>query len=97
MVLVSNLWRREKERETPAGAVCSLTQVNSFGSRWQSALLLVLGNREAATQARSRIVDADTAAESANLALKSILQQSGAAVLAQANSQPQLALQLLRN
>ncbi len=45
----------------------------AFESRLQSALLLAIGNRETATQARSRIVDADIAAESANLTLKDIL------------------------
>lgn len=43
----------------------------------------------------SRIRDVDVASETASLARHSILQQGGAAVLAQANVQPQLALQLL--
>lgn len=46
--------------------------------------------------ARSRILDADIAAETAALTQKSILQQAGTAVLAQANQQPKLALQLLQ-
>ncbi|MBF0096590.1 MAG: flagellin [Magnetococcales bacterium] len=46
--------------------------------------------------ARSRIMDADIASETANLAQKSILQQAGTAVLAQANQLPKLALQLLQ-
>ncbi|MEO5348757.1 MAG: flagellin FliC [Magnetococcus sp. YQC-3] len=46
--------------------------------------------------ARSRILDADIAAETANLTQKTILQQAGTAVLAQANQQPQLALKLLQ-
>jgi flagellin len=46
--------------------------------------------------ARSRIVDADIADESAKLTAKQILQQAGAAVLAQANQIPALALSLLR-
>jgi flagellin len=45
--------------------------------------------------ARSRVLDADIAAETANLTRSAILQQAGTAVLAQANQQPQLALQLL--
>ncbi|ABK42611.1 flagellin domain protein [Magnetococcus marinus MC-1] len=44
---------------------------------------------------RSRIQDADIAAETATLTKNAILQQAGTAVLAQANQQPQLALQLL--
>ncbi len=46
--------------------------------------------------AESRIRDADVAAEAAELTRLNILQQAGTAILAQANQQPQLALQLLR-
>jgi len=46
--------------------------------------------------AKSRIKDADFAAESAAMTQQSILQQSGAAVLTQANQQPQIALKLLQ-
>lgn len=47
------------------------------------------------SEARSRIADADIATETTALAQKQILQQAGVAVLAQANSSPQLALKLL--
>lgn len=46
--------------------------------------------------ARSRIKDVDFASETANLTQQNILQQAGASVLAQANSQPQIALKLLQ-
>ena len=46
--------------------------------------------------ARSRIVDADYAAESANMTRNSVLQQAGTAMLAQANAQPNQVLSLLR-
>ncbi len=46
--------------------------------------------------ARSRIRDADFAAETANLTRTQILQQAGTAMLAQANQVPQIALSLLR-
>lgn len=46
--------------------------------------------------ARSRIVDADFAAESANLSRAQVLQQASQAMLAQANAQPQQVLQLLQ-
>ncbi|MDR2506773.1 MAG: flagellin FliC [Candidatus Accumulibacter sp.] len=46
--------------------------------------------------ARSRIMDADFAAETANLTRAQILQQSGVAMVAQANSLPQNVLSLLR-
>ena len=45
--------------------------------------------------ARSRILDADIAAETAALTQNNIMQQAGTAVLAQANQQPSIALQLL--
>ena len=48
------------------------------------------------TAAKSRITDADFAAETANLSRYQILQQAGNAMLAQANSQPQQVLSLLR-
>ncbi len=41
-------------------------------------------------------MDADFAAETANLSRAQILQQAGAAILAQANSAPQNILTLLR-
>lgn len=51
---------------------------------------------EFTTAARSRIEDADFAAESAKLAKAQVLQQTGTAMLAQANAASQLALQLIR-
>jgi flagellin len=51
---------------------------------------------EFTTAARSRIADADFAAESARLAKAQVLQQSGTAMLAQANASSQLALSLIR-
>ncbi|KAI1696302.1 flagellin [Ditylenchus destructor] len=46
--------------------------------------------------ARSRIMDADFASETANLSRAQILQQAGNAMIAQANQQPQQVLALLR-
>jgi flagellin len=51
---------------------------------------------EYTTGARSRIEDADFAAESARLAKAQVLQQTGTAMLAQANAASQLAIQLIR-
>jgi flagellin len=48
------------------------------------------------TAARSRIMDADFAAETANLSRSQILQQAGNAMVAQANQLPQQVLTLLR-
>jgi flagellin len=51
---------------------------------------------EFTTAARSRIEDADFAAESARLAKAQVLQQTGTAMLAQANASSQLAISLIR-
>jgi flagellin len=51
--------------------------------------------RENFQAAESVIRDVDVASESAELTRLSILQQAATAVLAQANQQPRLALQLL--
>ena len=48
------------------------------------------------TASRSRIEDADFAAESSALSRAQVLQQAGTAMLAQANAQPQQVLSLLR-
>ena len=48
------------------------------------------------TASNSRIADTDIAKESTDFARLNILVQSGTTILAQANAQPQLALQLLR-
>ena len=45
--------------------------------------------------AKSRIVDADYAAETAKLAKHQILQQASMSMLAQANSRPEMVLRLL--
>jgi flagellin len=46
--------------------------------------------------ANSRILDADVAEETAAMTRNNILLQAGISVLAQANTQPEAALQLLR-
>lgn len=51
---------------------------------------------EALSSAKSRIKDVDFASETANMTQQNILQQAGASVLAQANSQPQIVLKLLQ-
>lgn len=51
---------------------------------------------ENVSAARSRIMDADFAAESANLSRAQVLQQAGTAMLAQANAAPQQVLSLLQ-
>lgn len=51
---------------------------------------------EKTSAARSRIMDADFAAETANLSRAQVLQQAATAMLAQANARPQQVLQLLQ-
>jgi len=62
-----------------------------------SSIINSLGNSvEAASASRSRIVDADFAAETAQLTKSQILQQAGIAQLSQANQIPQSVLKLLQ-
>lgn len=70
-------------------------QIGAFQSRLSSALNVLNSTRENYAAADSRIADADVASESAQLIRLSILNEATAAVLAQANSQPEIALQLL--
>ena len=56
--------------------------------------LQITGENQSA--ARGRIMDADFAAETANLSRAQILQQAGSAMVAQANQLPQQVLTLLR-
>lgn len=65
----------------------------------ESRLEVTISNLQVAREnfkaAESRIRDVDVADEAAELTRINILQQAGASILAQANQQPQLALQLL--
>jgi len=65
-------------------------------NRLQYTVSNLMNVAEFTTAARSRIEDADFAAESAKLAKAQVLQQTGTAMLAQANASSQLALQLIR-
>jgi flagellin-like hook-associated protein FlgL len=75
------------------------TARGQFGA-WQSRIQTAISNLNSTTlqdkAAESRIADDDVAADTADLTRRNILQQEGAAVLAQANQMPALALQLLR-
>ena len=65
-------------------------------SRFDSVVASVQTTAENLSASRSRIQDADFASETANLTKQQILQQSGIAMLAQANSIPQNVLALLQ-
>ena len=65
-------------------------------NRLESTIANLATSAESMTASRSRIQDADFAAETAELTRAQILQQAGIAMIAQANATPQLVLQLLR-
>ena len=65
-------------------------------NRLSSTVTNLQATQENLTQARSRILDTDFAAETANLTRAQILQQAGTAMLAQANAVPNTVLTLLR-
>jgi len=70
--------------------------LGALQNRFQSTINSVASISENLSAARSRIQDADFAAETAALTRNQILQQAGTAILSQANSLPQSALQLLK-
>jgi flagellin len=65
-------------------------------SRFESVIASLQVAVENQTAAKSRIMDADYAAETANLSRAQILQQAGNAMVAQANALPQQVLKLLQ-
>jgi flagellin len=78
-------------------AVSSLrSSLGSMQSRFESTISSLQATTENLSASRSRILDTDFAAETANLTKGQILQQAGTAILAQANSIPQNVLSLLR-
>jgi flagellin len=80
-------------------ALGSVSELRStFGAiqnRFESTISNLSTAVENLSAARSRILDADFAAETANLTRAQILQQAGTAMLSQANSLPQNVLSLL--
>ena len=65
-------------------------------SRFENAISYLQISYENQAAARSRIMDADYAQETANLSRAQILSQAGSAMVAQANQQPQSVLSLLQ-
>ena len=81
----------------------AITTVNStraalgaYQARFTSVVASLATTGENLTASRSRVQDADFAAETANLSRAQILQQAGTAMVAQANQLPQGVLALLR-
>ncbi|HEY8606500.1 MAG TPA: flagellin [Noviherbaspirillum sp.] len=74
----------------------SRASLGAVQNRFNSVISSLQTTSENLSASRSRIQDADFAAETANLTRAQILQQAGTAMLAQANSVPNGVLSLLR-
>jgi flagellin len=81
----------------------ALTQIDNMRgdlgavqNRFESTIANLNNVSENLSAARSRILDADIAQETSSMTKNNILQQAGVSILAQANTTPQLALQLLK-
>lgn len=72
------------------------SKLGALQSRFETAISSLNITSENLSASRSRIQDADFAAETANLSRAQILQQAGTAMVAQANQIPQGVLALLR-
>jgi flagellin len=104
LALTSNNVSTAALARTAIGALdVALDSINtsraSYGAA-QNSLSSALHNLESYTEnlvaAESRIRDVDFAAETADMTRNNVFQQAGVAVLSQANSSPQVALQLLQ-
>ncbi|SDM66982.1 flagellin [Oryzisolibacter propanilivorax] len=71
-------------------------KLGALQSRFETAIGNLQVTSENMSASRGRILDADFAAETANLSRAQILQQAGTAMVAQANQLPQGVLSLLR-
>lgn len=74
----------------------SRASLGAYQNRFSSVVASLQTTAENLSASRSRIQDADFAAETAQLTRGQILQQAGTAMLAQANALPQNVLSLLR-
>lgn len=72
------------------------SDLGAISNRLDFTMSNLMNVSENTASARSRIVDADFAAETANLSRAQVLQQAATAMLAQANAAPQQVLSLLR-
>ena len=99
-VNVSDVANSENTIQRIDAALTSVSDLRStFGAvqnRFESTITNLQTISENLSASRGRILDADFAAETANLTKAQILQQAGTAILAQANSLPQAALSLLQ-
>jgi len=74
----------------------SRADLGALQSRFESTIANLSVTSENLSAARSRIMDADFAAETAELTRSQILQQAGVAMVSQANALPQSVLSLLQ-
>ena len=72
------------------------TNQGAYQNRFAAVVSVLQVSNENQTQARSRIMDTDYAAETATMARGQILQQAGMAMLAQANQLPNGVMALMR-
>ena len=83
--------------DTALGSVAGFrASLGAVQSQLESTIRNLANVAENTAAARSRIMDTDYAAETANLTKAQILQQASTAILAQANAQPQSVLSLLQ-
>lgn len=82
------------------GALAQISTIRgnlgAIQNRFQSTISNLSATSENLSAARSRTLDTDFAAETAALTKAQILQQAGVSILSQANSLPQMVLQLLQ-
>jgi flagellin len=97
---ISNAASAQAVASLMTGALDSISNLRAdFGAvqnRLESAVRNMENVIENQSAARSRVLDADFARETANMTRTQILQQAGTAMLAQANQMPQNVLSLLR-
>jgi len=74
----------------------SRANLGAIQNRFESTISNLQQTSENLSASRSRVLDADFAAETASLTRAQILQQAGVSILSQANQQPQSVLALLQ-
>ena len=79
-----------------AGIDSQRADLGAVQNRFDNTINNLQNISENASAARSRIMDTDYAAETANLSKNQVLQQAGTAILAQAKQLPQSVLSLLQ-
>ena len=93
----SDAWLALKKIDSAINQVNSARgDLGALQTRFEKSIENIDIMNENISAARGRIVDADFAAETANLSRSQILQQAGTAMVAQANQLPQNVLSLLR-